>query len=57
MIIRLELTTENAEKSVLQDNLSKKLQEICILRPDVIEFVQKGNFPQKHEVLKDERAY
>lgn len=57
LIVRLELKDWDIEKTMLQESLKKRLQEICTVRPDGIEFLREDSLPDGYKVLLDERKY
>jgi phenylacetate-CoA ligase len=57
LAVRLELKKENIDKVNFKEKLGKKIQEICILKPDEIEIFKEGSLPEGYRVLQDNRKY
>jgi len=57
LTVRLELKDWDIEKTMLQESLKKRLQEICTVRPDGIEFLREGSLREGYKALQDQRKY
>jgi phenylacetate-CoA ligase len=57
MTIKIELKDENIDRKKLADDLNKRFQSICRVKIDSIEFVGRGNIPEKHQEIVDERTW
>jgi phenylacetate-CoA ligase len=57
MTITAELADENTDKVKLSEELSKRFQAICLLRPDMISFVPPGTLPQDCKTIEDNRKW
>ena len=59
MILKVELEPKSkaADKNRLSDALSKKVQDMCRIKVDKIEFVEKGIIPEEHQTIVDERTW
>ncbi|MCK4794083.1 MAG: hypothetical protein KAV87_60710, partial [Desulfobacteraceae bacterium] len=57
LTVRLELKDWNIDKTMLQESLKKRLQEICTVRPDGIEFLREGSLQEGYKTFRDQRKY
>lgn len=57
MTLKIELKDEDIDKKKLVDDLNKRFQDICRVKIDNIEFVERGNIPEKHQKIVDERTW
>ena len=57
MTLRIELKDEAIDKKKLADDLNNRFQNLCRLKIDSIEFVEKGIIPEEHEKIVDERTW
>lgn len=57
MKVRAELKDWDRDKTVLQESLKERMQEICTIRPDEIEFIREGSLSNGYKVLLDNREY
>ena len=59
MTLKVELKHEAPEedKRRLADDLNKKFQDVCRIKIDRIEFVDKGAIPEEHQKIVDERSW
>ena len=59
MTLKIELkhkTTEE-DKRRLGKDLNKKFQAVCRVKPDQIDFVEKGTIPEQYQKIVDERSW
>ncbi len=57
MTFKVELKDEAVDKDKLAEDLSKKFQSICLVRPDNIEFVPNGTIQEKRATIVDQRKW
>ena len=57
MGLLLELKDEPADRVKLADEISEKIQNICRLKPDTVQFVEVGTFPPLHKIIEDVRKW
>jgi len=57
MILKIELKDEAIDREKLADDLNKRFQNLCRVKIDKIEFVEKGTIPEEHQKIVDERAW
>jgi phenylacetate-CoA ligase len=59
MTLSVELAAESQgeDKEKLGDALSRKVQDICRIKADRIEFVATGTIPEEHQTIVDERTW
>jgi phenylacetate-CoA ligase len=57
MTFRLELKDETVGKAILEEELGKRFQALCLLRPDFIEFAPPGTIPAGAKIIVDERKW
>ena len=59
MVLKVELEPKSKaeDKNRLSDALSKKVQDMCRIKVDKIEFVEKGIIPDEHQTILDERTW
>ncbi len=57
LTLRVELKDEAVDKDALAEELSRKFQALCLLRPDRIEFVPAGTIPAGAKTIVDERKW
>jgi len=55
--LKIELRSEAIDKKKLADDLNKRFQDACRVKPDQIEFVAKGTIPEEHKKIVDERTW
>jgi len=57
--LKVELKQEagEEEKKRLASDLSKKFQDVCRIKIDRTDFVEKGTIPEKHQTIVDERTW
>lgn len=57
MTLKIELKDETLDRKELGDDLNKRFQNLCRVKIDRIEFVEKGSIPDGHQKLIDERTW
>jgi phenylacetate-CoA ligase len=57
MCLRVELKSEPAERVKLAEEISEKIQNICRLKPDSVQFVEPGTIAEKHKTIEDTRKW
>ncbi|MFC2007681.1 phenylacetate--CoA ligase family protein [Chloroflexota bacterium] len=59
MTLNVELKDEaiDIDKAKLTEELNKRARNICRVKIDQIEFVEKGTIPQDHKTIVDERVW
>ena len=57
MTFKIELKSEDCDKAALSEDVSKKFQSLCLLRPDRIEFVAVGAIPDGAKIVSDIRKW
>ena len=57
MTLKAELKDETVDKRKLADDLNKKFQNVCRIKLEQIEFVEKGTIPEEHQKIVDERTW
>ena len=57
MTLKVELKDEAIDREKLAGELNKRFQEICRVKIDSIEFVEKGNILEEHQTMVDGRAW
>jgi len=57
MTLKIELKDEAVDREELADDLNKRFQNLCRVKIDQIEFVEKGTIPEEHQKIVDERAW
>ncbi len=57
MTLKVELKDEAIDTKELTDDLNKGFQNLCRVKIDKIEFVDKGTIPEKHHKIVDERTW
>ena len=57
MVLKAELKHEAIDRRKLADNLNKRFQNLCRVKIDRIEFVEKGTIPEEHQKIVDERTW
>jgi len=57
IVLKIELKNEDIDRKKLAADLNKKFQDICRVKIDTIEFVERGNIPQKHQKIVDKRTW
>ena len=55
--LRLELRDETVDKAKLAEDLNQSFQDTCRVKIDHIEFVEKGNIPEKYQKIVDARTW
>ena len=57
MTLRIELKDESIDKERLSVDLNRRFQDVCRVKIDRIEFVEKGNIPDGAQRIADERTW
>ena len=57
MALKIELTDEAIDKRKLADDLTEKFQNLCRIKIDRIEFVEKGTIPEEYQKIVDGRVW
>jgi len=57
MTLKIELKDEAIDKGKLADDLNRRFQELCRVKIDGIEFVEKGTITEEHQKIVDERTW
>jgi len=57
MTLKIELKDEAVDRKKLADDLNKRFQNLCRVKIDKIEFVEKGTIPEEHQKIVDERTW
>ncbi|MFC1964461.1 phenylacetate--CoA ligase family protein [Chloroflexota bacterium] len=57
MTLKTELKDEAVDKQRLAEDLNKRFQDVCRIKIDRIEFVEKGTIPEEHQSIVDERTW
>jgi len=57
MTLKVELKSDAIDKRKLADDLNKRFQDVCRIKIDRIDFVEKGTIPEEHQKLVDERTW
>jgi len=55
--LKVELKDEAIDKRKLTDGLQKKIQDVCRIKADKVEFVERGTIPEEHQTIVDERVW
>ena len=48
---------EAIDRKEFADDLNKEVQNLCRVKIDKIEFVEKGTIPEEHQKIVDERTW
>jgi len=57
LTLKVELKDESADRDKLADDLNKRFQDICRVKIDRIEFVERGVIPEEYQQVVDERKW
>jgi len=57
MALKIELKDETIDRQKLADDLNKRFQNLCRVKIDRIEFLEKGTIPEEHQKIVDERTW
>jgi phenylacetate-CoA ligase len=57
MTLKIELKDEAIDRKKLANDLNKRFQNLCRVKIDKIEFVEKGTIPEEHKKIVDERTW
>ena len=55
--LKVELADDKIDKKKLSGELNQKFQDVCRIKLDKIEFLQKGTIPEEHQTIVDERKW
>jgi phenylacetate-CoA ligase len=55
--VELEPKSKALDKNRLSDALSKRIQDLCRIKVDKVEFVEAGVIPEEHQTIVDERTW
>ena len=57
MTLKIELKDEAIDRKTLADDLNKRFQNLCRVKIDKIEFLERGTIPEEHQTIVDERTW
>ena len=57
MALKIELKDEAIDRRKLADDLNERFQNLCRVKIDRIEFVEKGTIPEEYQKIVDERTW
>jgi phenylacetate-CoA ligase len=57
MTLKIELKDEAIDREKLADDVNKRFHNLCRVKIDRIEFVEKGSIPEGHQAIVDERTW
>ena len=57
MTLKIELKDEDIDRKTLADDLNKRFQNLCRVKIDKIEFLERGTIPEEHQTIVDERTW
>ena len=57
MTLKVELSDKDIDKKELADDLNRRFQNLCRVKIDRIEFVERGVIPEEHHNIVDERTW
>lgn len=57
LALKIELKDVGIEREVLRERVAARFQQLCLLRPDEIEFVPEGALPQEAKTITDLRQW
>jgi len=57
LTLKIELKDESVDRDRLSDDLNKRFQDVCRVKTDRIEFVEKGAIPEEHPLVVDDRTW
>jgi phenylacetate-CoA ligase len=57
MTLRIELKDESVDRDKLADDLNTRFQDVCRVKIDRLEFVEKGSIPEDAQKIVDERTW
>jgi phenylacetate-coenzyme A ligase PaaK-like adenylate-forming protein len=57
MTFKIELKSEDCDKDALSEEIARKFQSLCLLRPDRIEFVAAGSIGEGAKAVVDLRNW
>lgn len=57
MTLKLELKDVSIDRNKLAEDLNQKFQDVCRIRIDKIEFLERGTIPEAHQGVVDERTW
>ncbi len=57
MHVKIELKDEPVDRNQLADEISDRIQSICRIRPDSVQYVEPGTIPESHKIIEDVRKW
>jgi phenylacetate-CoA ligase len=57
LTLKIELKDESIDREKLADDLNKRFQDVCRVKIDRIEFVERGVIPEEYQQVVDERKW
>jgi len=57
MALKIELKDEAIDRQKLADDLNERFQNLCRVKIDRIEFLEKGTIPEEYQKIVDERTW
>jgi len=57
LTLKVELKDESVDREKLSGDLNQRFQDVCRVKIDTIEFVEKGAIPEEHQQVVDERTW
>jgi len=57
MTLKIELKSEAIDRRKLAEDVNKRFQNLCRVKVDRIEFVEKGTIPEGYQKIVDERTW
>ncbi|MBA7651584.1 Phenylacetate-coenzyme A ligase [subsurface metagenome] len=57
MALKIELKDEAIDRRKLADDLNERFQNLCRVKIDRIEFMEKGTIPEEYQKIVDERTW
>ncbi|MDD5701788.1 MAG: AMP-binding protein [Dehalococcoidales bacterium] len=57
MHVKIELKDEPVDRNHLADEISDKIQSLCRIRPDSVQYVEPGTIPESHKIIEDVRKW
>jgi len=57
MILKAELADESMAGDKLAEELNRRIQQVCRVKADRVEFVEKGTIPEDRQTISDARSW
>ena len=57
MTLKIELTDQTIDQKKLADDLGQRFRNLCRVRIDRIDFVERGTIPEEHQTILDQRRW